>query len=271
MAFAWPWANLPPMRIHFQRLLLAGFLSVAGLATASDALLNRLEPKGIVNDFANIIPADYERRIEAVIVELKQKTGAEIAVVTLQSLEGGNIDDFTNRLFERWGIGQKGKDNGLMFLCAMQDRKMRIEVGYGLEGEISDSRAGIIRRDVITPHFKAGNPQAGILKGVESFATIIANPNKAVQPAANHGADFDWDWVWILVPFFGFIGFCFYSQIKHGNQPQRRGRYTWNGNYGSTTHDRWGAGGGFGGFSGGGGFGGFGGGMSGGGGSSGGW
>ena len=66
--------------------------------------------------------------------------------------------DFTNRLFEKWGVGQKGKDNGVMFLAAMQDRKMRIEVGYGLEGAIPDAKAGRIRRDVITPYFKQGNP-----------------------------------------------------------------------------------------------------------------
>ena len=266
--------------------MLAGFLSVAGMAGASDALLNRLEPKGYVNDFANVIPADYERRIESVIAELKQKTGAEIAVVTIKSLEGGNIDDFTNRLFAKWGIGQQGKDNGLMFLCAMQDRKMRIEVGYGLEGAISDSRAGSIRRDVITPHFKSGNPQVGILAGVKALSVDVADEygvtlsfrTRSTYRTQSRSSGMDWGWVWLLVILFGVIGWGIYHQIKHVTaQPSRRGRRYWDGSYGSSHNDRWGGGGGFGGFGGGGGgfggggFGGFGGGCSGGGGSSGGW
>ena len=74
-----------------------------------------------MNDFANVISSSEEQQLTSMITELRQKTGAEIAVVTLKSLEGGEIDDLTNRLFEKWGIGQKGKDNGLMFLAAMKE------------------------------------------------------------------------------------------------------------------------------------------------------
>lgn len=266
------------MRKLIPALLLLLFASSVSVR-ASDALLGRLEPRGYVNDFANVLPADYEQRINGVINELKQQTGAEIAVVTIQSLEGSNIDDFTNRLFNKWGIGQKGKDNGLMFLCAMQERKMRIEVGYGLEGPVPDSKAGRIRRDIITPHFKAGSPAVGILAGVEALSAAVQG--KAIhvpvvyEQAKTSGSD------WALILFFllpaGFIGYLLYVGIKQGVQPDRSGRrYGWNGSdghgsgFGSGSH-RWGVGsGGFGGFSGGGG-GGFGGGCSGGGGSSGGW
>jgi uncharacterized protein len=152
------------------------FLLLAGLpfAHASDQLLNSLQPRGFVNDFANVISAPDEQQLASMITELQKKTGAQIAVVTLQSLEGGEIDDFTNRLYERWGVGQKGKDNGLMFLAAMKDRKMRIEVGYGLEGAIPDSKAGRIRRDIITPHFKTGNPGQGIVLGVAALSQEVA-------------------------------------------------------------------------------------------------
>ncbi len=157
-------------------LALAGVLLAVTTVTASDALLNRLQPLPgrAVNDFANVIPAQQEARIESMIDELELKTSAEIAVVTLASLDGGEIDDFTNRLFEKWGVGQKGKDNGVMFLAAMQDRKMRIEVGYGLEGAIPDATAGRIRRDIITPYFKANNPGSGIQAGVAALAQEIA-------------------------------------------------------------------------------------------------
>jgi uncharacterized protein len=157
-------------------LPIVGILLLAVSAEASDRLLNSLQPRNgvAVYDYANTISATDERQLESMIDELEQKTGAEIAVVTLQSLEGGQIDDFANRLFERWGVGQKGKDNGLMFLAAMQDRKMRIEVGYGLEGAIPDSKAGRIRRDVITPYFQAGNPSKGITAGIAELSKEIA-------------------------------------------------------------------------------------------------
>ncbi|QBG48543.1 TPM domain-containing protein [Verrucomicrobia bacterium S94] len=172
-------------------LVLVGALFAAVFPVyASDALLQKLQPKRghAVNDYANIIPAAQEAKIESMIDELEQKTSAEIAVVTLQSLEGGEIDDFTNRLFEKWGVGQKGKDNGVMFLAAMRDRKMRIEVGYGLEGAIPDATAGRIRRNIITPYFKAGHPGTGIEAGVAALALEIAEEygvelSGAVQPA----------------------------------------------------------------------------------------
>jgi len=123
-------------------------LATVGSAKSSAPLLERLQPCGFVNDYANVLSASEERQLVSMISEVRQKTGAEIAVVTIQSLEGNEIDDFSNRLFEKWGIGQKGKDNGLLFLAAMKDRKMRIEVGYGLEGAIPDAQAGRIRREV---------------------------------------------------------------------------------------------------------------------------
>ena len=151
-------------------LLFAVTLSAQG----SDKLLNSLQPRGLVSDFAYVISASDEQELLSLLTELRQKTGAEVSVVTLPSLDGGQIDDFATRLYERWGVGQKGKDNGLMFLAAMQDRKMRIEVGYGLEGAIPDATAGQIRRDVITPYFKAGNPGKGIVLGMAAVSQKIA-------------------------------------------------------------------------------------------------
>jgi uncharacterized protein len=153
-----------------------GILALAVGAEASDRLLDSLKPRHgyAVNDFAGVVSASDERQMESMIDELEQKTGAEIAVVTIQSLGGGEIDDFTNRLFANWGVGRKGKDNGLMFLTAMSDRKMRIEVGYGLEGAIPDAKAGRIRRDVITPYFKANQPGKGMVAGVAVLTQEIA-------------------------------------------------------------------------------------------------
>ncbi|MDF7798697.1 TPM domain-containing protein [Pontiellaceae bacterium B1224] len=248
-------------------LPILGILLLAITAGASDQLLNSLNPRNgvAVYDYANVISSSEKQQLESMIDELEQKTGAEIAVVTLQSLDGGQIDDFTNRLFEKWGVGQKGKDNGLMFLAAMQDRKMRIEVGYGLEGAIPDSKAGRIRRDVITPYFKAGNPGKGITAGIAVLSQEIAKEygvtltGSATQyrynPSSQRKSEREVHPLVLLILGIGFVIFA----IRHPHLAMLL-LLSSGGGRGS------GGGGGFGG-----GGGGFGGGMSGGGGSSGGW
>lgn len=247
-----------------------GVVALALTAGASDQLLQKLTPRqGVaVYDYANVISTSDERKLESMIDEVEQKTGAEIAVVTLKSLEGGQIDDFTNRLFEKWGVGQKGKDNGLMFLAAMQDRKMRIEVGYGLEGAIPDAKAGRIRRDVITPYFKANQPGKGITAGIAVLTQEIAKEynvkltgaatqyryNTHSRSRSRNGGDNP-----ILLIIVG-IAFAIFA-IRH---PHLALLLLLSGGRGGGYSS--GGGGGFGG-----GGGGFGGGMSGGGGSSGGW
>jgi uncharacterized protein len=90
-------------------------------------------------------------------MELRRKTGAQFAVVTLKSLEGGQIDDFANKLFKKWGVGEKGKNNGIMLLVAMQDRKARIEVGYGLEPILPDALAGRVLDEQLFPAFSSSS------------------------------------------------------------------------------------------------------------------
>jgi len=167
------------MNRHFQKLTVFLLLMLVSLAptvfaAGGDELIASLSPRGAVNDFAGVIDAGSRGRIESVATELRQKTGASIVVVTLKSMEGGEIDDFSNRLFEKWGIGQKGKDNGLLLLAAMEERMFRIEVGYGLEGIIPDSYAARVRRDLINPRFKAGRYGPGLADAVSVFASRIA-------------------------------------------------------------------------------------------------
>jgi len=97
---------------------------------------------GPVSDFAGVIDAGTSDKISAVIAELDQKTSAEIAVVTIKNLEGDNIDNYARQFFKEWGIGKKGKDNGILILAAIEDKKARIEVGYGLEGVIKRRQSG---------------------------------------------------------------------------------------------------------------------------------
>jgi uncharacterized protein len=167
--------------------LLARFAAMAALAvathawgvTASDALLNRLQPRrdgaGIqfVNDFSETLTAAQQAGLEQRVRAMEQTCGAQLSVVIIQSLEGGDIDDFANKLFKRWSVGQKEKNNGVMLLVALQDRKMRIEVGYGLEPILPDVLAARIIDEQLRPQFRQGHYAEGLRLGVERIATII--------------------------------------------------------------------------------------------------
>jgi uncharacterized protein len=112
-------------------------------------------------------------QIDGLSTEVRKSTGAEIAVVTVPSLDGMSVEEYAVRLFKKWGIGQKGKDNGVLFLIAPKERKTRIEVGYGLEPVITDGRAGEIIRKTAIPFFKQGDYDQGILQGTREIAALI--------------------------------------------------------------------------------------------------
>ena len=216
-------------------------------------------PQGYVNDLANVIPADQSQTLEVFLTQVEQKTGTQIAVVTTPSVEGADIDGAAVDLFKTWGIGKKGKDDGILILASIQDHRVRIEVGYGLEAVVNDGQAGSIIRQYITPYFKQGDYGQGLTQGAAAVAQLVAASEGVTldgqiqQPVSggNGGLGF---WFEIIIVIFFIL-----ASVLRG----RRGFYG-GGFYGGG----WG-GGGFGG--GGGGFGGFGGGGSGGGGASGGW
>jgi uncharacterized protein len=131
------------------------------------------KPQGWVSDFAGILSEKTKAQINDVADDAKKSTGAEIAVVTVTSLEGMTVEEYAVKLFKAWGIGEKGKDNGVLFLIAPNERKVRIEVGYGLEPVITDGRAGEIIRETVLPFFKAGDYNQGILQGSMQIAALI--------------------------------------------------------------------------------------------------
>ena len=221
------------------------------------------KPKGLINDFANVIPPSYEQQLESITVELLNKTGTPVVVVTMPDLGGEDYNEYANRLYETWGIGKKGEDKGILILVAIKERKMRIEVGYGLEGILPDGLAGEIRDRYMIPYLKQNKFGEGLVNGVSAVSQIIAKDagveltgQVPVKAPKKRRSRLPFIPLLLIFLFFMFVGrrrrgsWIFFLPLLMGGGGPR---------YGSG-----GFGGSFGGFSGG--FGGFGGGMSGGGG-----
>jgi uncharacterized protein len=128
---------------------------------------------GRIVDQANIIPQDTRNALEPKLVELEQKSGIQLVVATVSSLEGQEIEPYANQLFRFWKLGEKNKNNGVLLLVAPKERRVRIEVGYGLEGTLTDALSAVIIANAITPRFKTGDYGGGITRGVDDIITVL--------------------------------------------------------------------------------------------------
>lgn len=254
------------MRKRVSLFLFLIFLSIAVNIAAKEAEIPHYQ--GYVNDFARVISAADAAAIEKLAKELEDKTSAQIAVVTIKSIRPETIENYAVKLFKKWGIGRKGKDNGVLLLVAVEDREVRIETGYGLEGAIPDALARRIIENNIIPYFKQGQYSAGILSGNLEILKLIAREYKAeitglqqfqnTRTAVPQTPAYRIIVVIILVIFMLSSFWPILWMLFTGEVPRNRGSWHYGGR-------------GFGGGFGGGGFGGFGGGMSGGGGATGRW
>jgi uncharacterized protein len=128
---------------------------------------------GRIVDGANIIPAETRRAIEPKLADLETKSGIQLVVATVASLEGQAIEPYANELFRNWKLGEKTKNNGVLLLVAPNERRVRIEVGYGLEGTLTDALSNVIITNAITPRFKAGDFGGGISRGVDDIIAVL--------------------------------------------------------------------------------------------------
>lgn len=151
-------------------------MALAAVCAAALGALDtsKLKPRGYVNDFAGVLDATVAARLEAYSAAVERSTGAQMAFVTVDTLDGEPIDDVANRLFREWGVGKKGKDEGLMFLLAVRDRKQRAEIGYGLEPVLTDGYVGSVLRS-LRPALRQQNYGAALLAAAEDFGSRIAN------------------------------------------------------------------------------------------------
>ena len=127
-----------------------------------------------VQDYAQILSAEDKRRLLSIGQELDDKTTAQLAVVTVKTLDGQPIEDYALSILREWGIGSKEKNNGALIVVAVQDRRSRIEVCYGLEGLLTDGLTGRIQDQAMIPYFRKGNYAAGIVNGYAVTASLIA-------------------------------------------------------------------------------------------------
>jgi uncharacterized protein len=232
-------------------LLLAAVLALA--------LVIPPAPSARVNDYAGVLKPDEVRRLETLLAEREQATGAQMVVAIFPSLEDESVEDVGIRLAERWRIGQKSLDNGVILLVFLKERRVRMEVGYGLEPVLPDAVAGQIIRDHITPRFREGKYAAGIEDAVKATFERIGVPDasgkRTARPAPRGGADLPWAWLPLILV----VGISFLYRMF---APRRRGRNGYTGGRGGWSAPiffpggggGWsGGGGGGGGFSGGGG------------------
>ncbi|MCP4202971.1 MAG: YgcG family protein [bacterium] len=141
---------------------------------------------GRVTDLADLISAETEARISARVEEFENRTGSQIAVLTIPSLEGEALEQFSLRVAETWGLGRAEQDDGVLLLVARDDRKMRIEVGYGLEADLTDAESGRILRNILTPRFKAGDFDGGIEQGVDAIVGTLEGA-EVIPPDSSNG------------------------------------------------------------------------------------
>jgi len=165
-----------------KKYLIPVFVLILILVLGSVFALDKLT--SYVNDEANVISPEYEQRIYNELEELDKNTSIEVAVATVTSLNGVPIEEYSLNLAHNT-LGEKGKDNGLLILLAVEDREYRIEVGYGLEPLITDSRAGRVGRDIMAPYFKAGNYEEGLLQGVITIKKILTNQTEFTNDSSN--------------------------------------------------------------------------------------
>jgi len=178
--------NAPPSRHGWGSIGLLAAWAVMALAWESAALAEPTFPAltGRIVDEAALLGPEDRAAIEGELAALEQKSTDQVAVVTLKSLQGYEIEDFGYRLGRHWGIGQKGKDNGILLIVAPNERKVRIEVGRGLEPVMTDALSKLIVDNAIVPEFRRGDFPAGIRAGVRDIMDVLLGDAEAVKERA---------------------------------------------------------------------------------------
>lgn len=171
--------------VRLALILLVALVSWAGPAAALEVPGYR----GYVNDYAGMLSAGTVQQLESALAEFDRSDSTQVAILTIPALEGEPLEDFSIKVVEKWGVGRKGKDNGVLLLVARDDRRIRIEVGRGLEGVLTDLVSGRIIDQVITPAFRAGQVDQGFLAGAAAIIQATRGEFKAEARDARRGQE----------------------------------------------------------------------------------
>jgi uncharacterized protein len=165
-------------------------LLLAALLASPAAALEVPYLSGRVNDHAGLLSDGARQAVEAKLKDFEARTGHQVAVLTLDSLEGEPLEDFSLKVARTWALGRKGQNDGILFLISKSDRKLRIEVGHGLEGTVPDALAGRIIQNEVVPRFRAGDFEGGVTAGVDAIVSA-ADGTYSPPPAPREDNDFN--------------------------------------------------------------------------------
>lgn len=191
----------------FLFILLASFLVTGHVS----AYYNQGKPAGFVNDYTGTLSSEQKQQLEDKLSQFEKETSNEISIAIINDLRGDTIENFAVELFKEWGVGKEEKDNGILILVAKDDRKMRIEVGYGLEGVLTDAQSSWIISDIMKPAFKNNDFFKGLNEAVDK---IIATTKGEYVPSASKNSIFNLGSDALeTIFFFCFAGFMWLAAI----------------------------------------------------------
>lgn len=159
------------------------------------------KPVGYVNDFAKVMTVGEQKALQAILADYKKKSTIEITVVTIDSLNGQSIEEYTVELATKWGVGKKGKDNGIVILNSIKDRKWRIEVGYGLEGYVTDAYGTTLGEEFLTLLLKQGKyfeAYKGVVEKIMKDFGNLTDEDKVRLTEEKESGGIPW-WMWLII------------------------------------------------------------------------
>lgn len=232
------------------RKLFISIILLAGCVWSGRALALAIpdQPSGRVHDEAQLLSSEQRSSLDSKLAAFEQETSNQIVVATFSSLDDESLEDFSIRLAEKWKIGQKGKDNGIILVIFPQDRRLRIEVGYGLESVVPDAYASRIIEEKIKPNFRKGDFYAGIDQAVDALMKATVGVYEAESKGTERGRGIPLPVLFLLLIFFVPLILLFQARQYGGHNISWRRSGSWSGSGGGGG---WSGGGG--GFSGGGG------------------
>ena len=194
--------------------VLAGFFLLASPVSADSQIPDYTE-QFYVNDFANVLSDETEKHIFETSKKLDEETGAQIVVATVADLGGRDIEGYATDMFRHWRIGDNEKNSGLLLLVSVEDRRLRIEVGYGLEGILPDGKVGRVRDEQIVPQLKENKWDEGVIDGYNAlFAVVDENREEIGKAPPDRPVGIDYTWI-IVLTVFGVIGLLIFLSFKH--------------------------------------------------------